>query len=204
MHHGNEHQRQRFAQGPTAMHATSEATLLLKPFASDADDLVTAFDDVRGPLLKALNSMLGSREDAEDAMQMAFIRCWQARAALPQIRNLRAWVWRIALNVGRDLLDYTRRRRTKPLTHVESTAFCRDASCIDVLALKEDEDRLNAALQRLRPEEKEVFLLRQNMSPTYGEIARSRSMPVGSVKTLMHGAVQKLRCLLTEKSELLN
>jgi DNA-directed RNA polymerase specialized sigma24 family protein len=42
------------------------------------------------------------------------------------------------------------------------------------------------------------------MSPTYGEIARIRSIPIGSVKTLMHGAVQKLRCLLTEKSELLN
>jgi RNA polymerase sigma factor (sigma-70 family) len=75
---------------------------------------------------------------------------------------------------------------------------------MDVLASKEDEDRLNAALQRLRPEEKEVFLLRQKVSPTYGEIARIRSIPIGSVKTLMHGAVQKLRCLLAEKSELLN
>ena len=60
----------------------------------------------------------------------------------------------------------------------------------------EQKHRLRAALERLRPEEKEVFLLRQEQFPTYGTIARLRGVPIGSVKTLMHGAVQKLRGLL--------
>src|SRR5438876_9552277 len=105
------------------MRATSEAMFLDESLAMPADELLAAFDTLNRPLLGALHSMLGSREDAEDALQTAFLQCWQARAAWPQIRNLRAWVWRITLNVGRDLLDYARRRRHKPLEAAESKAI---------------------------------------------------------------------------------
>ena len=46
---------------------------------------------------------------------------------------------------------------------------------------------------RLRPDEKEVFLLRQNGGLTYEEIAEIRKAPVGTVKTQMRSALQKLR-----------
>jgi RNA polymerase sigma-70 factor (ECF subfamily) len=51
----------------------------------------------------------------------------------------------------------------------------------------------------LRPDEKEVFLLRQNAGLTYEEIASLRSSPVGTVKTQMRSAVAKLRQTLQEK-----
>jgi RNA polymerase sigma-70 factor (ECF subfamily) len=182
------------------MIAASEAHAITPSFVAHAVTLTDAFDQVRGPLERALRSLLGSREDAEDALQMAFLRCWQARAALPQIRNVRAWVWRIGLNVGRDLLDYTRRRRYKSLSRIESTAACQALSPVDDLAIQEDEDRLCEALHSLRAEEKQVFLMRQNKALTYEEIARLRGSPVGSVKTLMHGAVRKLRGMLQEST----
>ena len=50
----------------------------------------------------------------------------------------------------------------------------------------------------LRPEEKEVFLLRQNGDLTFEEIADQRSVPVGTVKTQMRTALQKLRRVLQE------
>ena len=180
------------------MLAALRTTLPAEPLTAPADELVSAFEDLRQPLLRALLSLLGNCEDAEDALQTAFVRCWQARAALPQIRNLRAWVWRISMNVGRDLLDYTRRRRFQPLTRIEATAPSSAASPVDNVAMQEDEDRLNAALHSLRAEEKDVFVLRQTKFLTYGEIAQLRGSPIGSVKTLMHGAVQKLRGKLRE------
>jgi RNA polymerase sigma-70 factor (ECF subfamily) len=45
----------------------------------------------------------------------------------------------------------------------------------------------------LRPDEKEVFLLRQNGDLTYDQIAEARGSPVGTVKTQMRSALQKLR-----------
>ena len=61
---------------------------------------------------------------------------------------------------------------------------------------QEQMQRLRVALHQLRDEEKEVFLLRQNGDLTYDEIAQLRNMPVGTVKTQMRSALQKLRSLL--------
>ena len=57
---------------------------------------------------------------------------------------------------------------------------------------------LRRALFQLRPEEKEVFLLRQNGDLTYEEIAELRRTPVGTIKTQMRSALQKLRRVLHE------
>ncbi len=68
----------------------------------------------------------------------------------------------------------------------------------DALENKETLERLRQALHGLRPEEKEVFLLRQNGDLTYEEIAVMRRTPVGTVKTQMRSALQKLRRVLKE------
>jgi RNA polymerase sigma-70 factor (ECF subfamily) len=52
------------------------------------------------------------------------------------------------------------------------------------------------ALLNLRREEKEVFLLRQNGDLTYEQIAKACRRPVGTIKTQMRAALQKLRKVL--------
>ena len=69
----------------------------------------------------------------------------------------------------------------------------------DVVEGKEDVERLRKALCELRQEEKEVFLLRQNGELTYEEIAELRRAPVGTVKTQMRTALQKLRRVLKDR-----
>jgi len=65
-----------------------------------------------------------------------------------------------------------------------------------LLEHKETLERLRHALHGLRQEEKEVFLLRQNGDLTYEQIAEVRNTPVGTVKTQMRSALQKLRKVL--------
>jgi RNA polymerase sigma-70 factor, ECF subfamily len=69
-------------------------------------------------------------------------------------------------------------------------------SPVHTLELRESVERLRQAIQQLRDEEKEVFLLRQNGELTYEEIAELRSCPVGTIKTQMRSALEKLRKLL--------
>lgn len=57
--------------------------------------------------------MLGSFEEAEDAVQEAMVRAWAKRASFDG-SNVRAWLYRIATNV---CLDELRRRRRAPQTH---------------------------------------------------------------------------------------
>ncbi len=68
------------------------------------------------------------------------------------------------------------------------------------LEKKESVQRLREALVELRPEEQEVFLLRQNGDLTYEQIAVLRRRPVGTVKTQMRTALIKLRKVLQERA----
>ena len=55
------------------------------------------------------------------------------------------------------------------------------------------------ALAQLRPEEQEVFLLRQNGDMTYDEIAESIGIPTGTAKTRMRLALANLRNALSKR-----
>jgi RNA polymerase sigma-70 factor (ECF subfamily) len=160
------------------------------------EELVRAFNEVRTELLSALYFWLGNHDDAQDAAQEAFLKCWRARAGMGDVRNLRAWIFRVALNAAKDLQRSAWRRRSRPLTETPLPCPCTEVSPADELADREALERVRVALMDLRPEEKEIFLLRQNGSLTYEEIAELRRTPVGTVKTQMRTALQKLRLVL--------
>ena len=60
--------------------------------------------------------------------------------------------------------------------------------------------QLREAIQHLPPEEKEVFLLRQNGELAYEQIARQDNRPVEVVKEQMRSALRKLRTVVQEVS----
>src|SRR5688572_27623206 len=77
--------------------------------------LVCAFNELRDELITTLVYVLGNREDAKDAAQEAFIKCWNAREQLEQIINLRAWIFRVCFNTAKDMQRSAWSRRAKPL-----------------------------------------------------------------------------------------
>lgn len=164
---------------------------------SSADRLTRAFNEMRDELVSTLMYILGNREDAQDAAQEAFVKCWRTQDSLPDVQNLRAWIFRVGLNAAKDMQRSAWSRRARPITGDETMIVGREAAPGEGLEEQEDLTRLRAALLDLRPDEKEVFLLRQNGGFTYEEIAELRKAPVGTVKTQMRSALQKLRRVLS-------
>ena len=155
---------------------------------------VCAFNEVRAELVSTLFFVLGNQDDAQDAAQDAFLKCWRTRQNLAQVQNVRAWIFRVGLNAAKDLQRSAWRRRVRPIDAAPEA--CVESCPAEQLADKETIDHLRAALLGLRPEEQAVFLLRQNADLTYEEIAELRRSPVGTVKTQMRSALQKLRRVL--------
>jgi len=54
--------------------------------------------------------MLGSVEDAEDALQETFLRAWRRFESLRAQETLRPWLYRIATNVSLDMIDQRKAR----------------------------------------------------------------------------------------------
>jgi RNA polymerase sigma-70 factor, ECF subfamily len=163
---------------------------------SPGDMLLRAFNDLREELVSTLCYMLGNQDDAHDVAQEAFLRCWRTQKSLPEINNLRAWIFRVGLNAAKDLQRSAWRRRARPMLDPEIMPVMDEREPGHMVENKETLQRLRRAVMSLRPEEKEVFLLRQNGDLTYEQIAELHNRPVGTVKTQMRSALQKLRKVL--------
>jgi len=166
-----------------------------------AERLEEVFSASQDELLGTLYYMLGNSEDARDALQETFVKCWRNRDRVPEITNLRAWIFRIALNTGRDMRSTAWRRRRRPLVKGEETLVAENVAPQADASRREQLELVRRELRRLRREEQEVFLLRQNGRMTYQEIAEAIKIPVGTVKTRMRLALTKLRAVLEEKTD---
>jgi RNA polymerase sigma-70 factor, ECF subfamily len=76
----------------------------------DASAFAALAERYRRRLLVHCYRMLGSLEEAEDAVQEALLRAWRARAGFEGRSQFRTWLYRIATNVCLNALERTPRR----------------------------------------------------------------------------------------------
>lgn len=160
--------------------------------------LVRTFNELKDELISTLLYVLGNLEDARDAAQDSFLKCWNARGQLQQVVNLRAWIFRVGFNTAKDMQRSAWHRRSRPLKAEQYVMAGKELAPAASAERRESLERLRQAIHDLRQEEKEVFLLRQNGDLTYEQIAEMRGCPVGTVKTQMRSALEKLRKILVQ------
>ena len=81
-----------------AQPATDAAT---RPLPGEV--LERAFNELRDELLSTLCYLLKNAEDAQDVAQEAFLRCLRSQDSLAGVENLRRWIFRVSINVAKDL-----------------------------------------------------------------------------------------------------
>jgi len=162
------------------------------------ETLEEVFARCQSELMGLLYHMVGNTEDARDAYQDTFVKCWRNRDQVPSVQNLKAWIFRIALNTGRDMRQTAWRRHRRDLPDDGFDLAGHSSSPEAAVERTEQMTLIRTAVSQLRSEEKEVFLLRQNAEMTYEEIAEALGIPSGTVKTRMRLALAKLRTTLAE------
>ena len=144
-----------------------------------------------------LFAMVGSAEEAHSALQDALLKCWRRRQYLGEIEDLRAWIFRMTLNAGRDLRDRTWQRSAA----TAGDSFSAEAALSPGGAPRDPQARIRQALATLPREEQEVFLLRQNGELGYDEIGRALKLPTGTVEGRMRLALERLQAVIPDGIE---
>jgi len=173
------------------------APLKLDTKQSNGERLLATFNQIKDELTSTLWFILGNKDDAQDIAQDAFLRCWKKQDALPDVINLKAWIFKVAINAAKDLRKSAWKRKTRTMPEEDVMMQKSTATSLDLLEENEMLVQLRTALMDLRPEEKEVFLLRQNAEMTYEQIAEAANRPLGTIKTQMRSALQKLKVALS-------
>jgi RNA polymerase sigma-70 factor (ECF subfamily) len=167
----------------------------------------TAFEAIvrthSGRLLSVARRFLGNNEDAQDAVQDAFIRAYKAIHTFEARAQLHTWLHRILVNTALMKLRERRRRPTESIEELlpsytndgHQAVAARDWSDA-VLERKETAALVREAIDRLPDQYREVLLLRDMEEKDTAEAAEILGTTSNVVKVRLHRARQALRTLL--------
>ena len=141
--------------------------------------------------------MLGSRVDAEEAVQDAFVRAHRSLARYEERSQFGPWVFRILVNQCRTI-GAKRRRRDR--TFVPYGAESGSAAAIDTTELQWQVD-VQGALMRLAPDAREALLLKFVEDRSYEDMAELTGVGVSALKMRVKRAREQLREYLREDGD---
>jgi RNA polymerase sigma-70 factor (ECF subfamily) len=149
----------------------------------------------RGVFAFVLRSV-GDPSTAEDLLQETFVRVFATRRAYRPLASFRTWLYTIARHL---VIDRIRRRRA-PGDPAEEGAVDAvvdpDASPHQRAEARELGERLERAIERLPPAQREVLLLSRVAGLGHEEIAQVTGVSPGAVRVTLHRALDRLRAVL--------
>ena len=156
-------------------------------------DAAAAFAENRGRLWSIAYRMLGSRADADDAVQDAYLRWHGARAQ--EIRSPQAW---LVTTITRLCIDRLKRLRTEREHYTGPwlpEPLVEDAPGPDHAAelASELSVALLAVLERLAPEERAAFLLHEMFDSGYDDIAQILGKSEVATRQIVSRATKRVR-----------
>jgi RNA polymerase sigma-70 factor, ECF subfamily len=161
-------------------------------------DLDAAFPDLvreSGPgIYWGLRRLCGNHQEAEDLTQETFIRAYRAMIEFDRNRftelKLSAWLWTIALNLGRNHL----RARSRRPTYVEMGDHgSTDPESPDVIAW-------DHRFSQLSGPQRTAVTLRHVVGLGIAEISTITGRPEGTVKADIHRGLDKLKRVMEQES----
>lgn len=135
-------------------------------------------------------ALVNNRDDADDLVQDTLERAWSRVALWRNVSDMRAWLFAIMHNLHVDAL---RRGRLAVVALDEDAA---DAVAPPPQAARAVVLDLQAALERLSSEQREVLLLVALEDMAYADIARTLGIPLGTVMSRLSRGRERLRVLL--------
>jgi RNA polymerase sigma-70 factor (ECF subfamily) len=172
--------------------SATDGALLARLGPAEFGDLVNPF---RHELLVHCYRMLGSIDDAEDAVQDAFVKAWHGRASYRWDGSPRAWLYRIATNTCLDLLDRRKRRAGGEVRlglEPMPDAFLGDPVEAGPEARYDAREAISlaflVALQALSPQQRAVLILRDVLGWRAAEVASLLDLSVAAVNSALQRA----------------
>lgn len=187
---------------PTSLPSDEELMLAFqRGHAAAFDTLLQRHEEA---VLRYFVRFLGNRAQAEEAAQEVFLHVIRAAHRYEPRAKFSTWLYRIMRNYAIDCSRRLKHRRTQSLDQPIGPAED-DRRLGDVVSVDESEDietetadrevreKLQKALETLNPDQREVFLMRENMGLAFHEIADVLHCSTNTVKSRMRYAISALR-----------
>ena len=173
----------------------TDAALVRRVLDGDSDAYTILVDRYYDRYARFAVHMLGNREDAEEALQDAFLRAYKALPRYEERERFAAWLFRLLVNRCRTAAV---RRRRREQVFIASEVAIMGASVrpdVDDTAWREE---ISRALAALPAEQREAFLLKHVEDLSYEEMSEITGVGISALKMRVKRACARLRELLQE------
>ena len=153
-------------------------------------------------LHNSLLRMLGSRDDALEIAQDAFVHAFQKLGSFRGESAFYSWLFRIAFNAAISRQRKVKKKTTslekmKEASGSELTDETREVQPSHRMELSEERDMVRQALSELPEDYRTVIVMKEIEKMRYEEIAEVLECPVGTVRSRLHRARNELRTRLS-------
>lgn len=184
------------------MASPSDSELVVATLRGSQDAFGTLVRRYERPIVGLVLRMVRNRAIAEELAQEVFVKAYSRLETYDQRRKFSSWLFKVAHNAT---IDHLRRRRvdTVPLETPDEERQLLETLADETGSGPEGETlrhelahALELAMGELRPEYREVVVLRFRQGYSYDEIAEITGLPLGTVKTHLHRSRKRLAELL--------
>lgn len=154
------------------------------------DEFITAYDRYADAIFRHCFFRCFDRELARDMVQETFIKTWEYLAAGKEVKNIRAFLYRVATNL---LIDHSRKKKELSLDELKEQGFdpvTKDAR--EPLDFMEVQVVLRA-LKKLPEIYRETVTMRYLQDLTPEEIGEILGLPANTVSVRIHRGIEQLR-----------
>lgn len=167
--------------------------LIQRAIDNDEDACNKILNLYKGRIFSYVYRMVKNYHDAEDITFDAFIKCFNALPSFDTRRSFSTWLFTITHNVA---MDYFRKNKQEYEYFDERHASSDDLAAD--YAEKRKKERIEQAIMKLSPVDRELVILFHKEEHSYEEISEITKMPITTIKTRLHRARKRLRQLVHE------
>ena len=186
----------------TELQGPDDRQLIQRVAMGEKEALEELYTRYSSPVFSLARFMLRQEALAEEATQDIFLNIWLKASSYNAERGEpRAWIMSVAHHKVIDIIRSRRRNITMTDPKDYETLDLLPAnqmSTAEEAELNLERDRIRKALSVLPPAQKEVIVLAYFQGLSQSEIAEKLGQPLGTVKTRVRLAMQKLRAELEE------
>lgn len=154
---------------------------------------------LHAPMAKRLAVLSGAGSEADDVVQEAFVKAYQALPRYREGAGFRPWLLRIVVNETRNLQRGRSRRTLRELRVAAEEAVTRAVPDPAESAVTIDRRReLVDAVDGLARDLREVVTCRYLLELSEAETAQALGIPAGTVKSRLHRALGLLREVMAD------
>ncbi len=184
----------------------SDQELIERTLAGDATCYETLFERYRHTLRAAVLTKCTDERDAEDILQESYVKAYFNLSRYNPAYTFGQWIYTIARNL---CIDYARRRRSAGNTlsidepdgerHGRINPPCDTPNPEERIISHQNSRQLDSLMEELPAHYRTMIELRFVREYSYEEIAEQLALPIGTVKTRIHRAREKLCTLITDR-----